>query len=200
MANSYTASAILHDRQRLCERRQTRYPAAGALLQLTMNIPGPDKRLPAAYELFGFCMKALEEALASAAYPVLALESMDLMIGPVAYLQAGAEAAALKQLCLSLEQKHPLSAYWDMDVYTPSGQAVGRRELGAPSRRCYLCSQPAKVCGALGRHSPEELLGRLTDDLDAFRQAQNEKQAAKKGGLELVPEAKGAPSGFCHLP
>lgn len=172
MANSSTASAILHDRERLCGCRQVRYPATGALLQLTMNIPGPDKKLAAAYELFGLCVKALEDALASAAYPVLALESMDLMIGPVAYLQVGAEAAALKQLCLSLEQKHPLSAYWDMDVYTPSGQAVGRRELGAPSRRCYLCNQPAKVCGALGRHSPEELLRRLTEDLAVYRLAQ----------------------------
>lgn len=172
MANSYAASAILHDRQRLCEQRQSRYPAAGALLQVTMNIPGPDKKLAAAYELFDFCVKALKEALASAAYPVLTLERMDLMIGPVAYLQVGAEAAALKQLCLSLEHKHPLSAYWDMDVYTPSGRAVGRRELGAPSRRCYLCSEPAKVCGALGRHPADDLLRRLTADLAAFRQAQ----------------------------
>lgn len=172
MANSSAASAILHDRERLGELRQARYPAAGSLLQLTVNIPGPDKRLAAAYELFDLCIEALQEALASAACAVFTLERLDLMVGPVAYLQAGAEAEALKSWCLSLEREHPLSPYWDMDVYRPSGQAVGRRELGAPSRRCYLCSQPAKVCGALRRHPADELLGRLAADLAAFRRAQ----------------------------
>ncbi|ETT75114.1 holo-ACP synthase CitX [Paenibacillus sp. FSL R7-277] len=167
MANDSAVSAILRDRERLHELREARYPAAGSLIQIMMNIPGPDKRLAVAYELFELCMEALQEALAVAVYKILALERIGLALGPVAYLQVSADAAALKLFCLSFEGEHPLSAYWDMDIYDSSGKAMGRHELGAPSRRCYLCGQPAKVCGFLQRHSPEELIGRMAADLAA---------------------------------
>lgn len=168
MANDSAASAILRDRERLQELRAARYPSAGSLLQVTMNIPGPVKKLDITYELFDLCMDALQEALASAAYKILLLERIDMMFGPVAYLQGSADAAALKLFCLSLEQEHPLSAYWDMDIYNSSGQAVSRKELGAPPRRCYLCGEPAKVCGFMRRHSPEELIGHMAADLTAY--------------------------------
>lgn len=170
--NHSAMSAILRDRERLPELREARVPAAGSLIQIMMNIPGPCKKLDCTYELFELCIGALQEELASAACAVLSLERIDLDVGPVAYMQVSWEARALKRFCLLFEQGHPLSAYWDMDIYSPSGRAVGRREIGAPPRSCYLCSQSAKVCGSQRRHSPEELIGRMTADLTAYRQAQ----------------------------
>lgn len=182
MGNHFATFAILRDRDRLHELREARYPAAGSLMQIMMNIPGPCKKLGFTYELFEICMDALQEVLASAACAVLSYERIDLMIGPVAYMQVFSDASALKQLCLLFEQEHPLSAYWDIDIYSSSGIAVGRNEVGALSRTCYLCSQSAKVCGSLRHHSLDELIGRIVTDLTAYKQAQMCMLTAKKVG------------------
>ena len=61
----------------------------------------------------------------------------------------------LKDYTVSLEESHPLGRLVDIDV-TLKGEAAPASR-GFP-RRCFICDNPAFVCGRLKAHSQEDLL------------------------------------------
>lgn len=66
--------------------------------------------------------------------------------GPEGMLSIAAPARDLKLATIELEHSHPLGRLWDIDVLTPEGEILSRRDYSLPPRRCLLCEQSAAVC------------------------------------------------------
>ena len=63
-----------------------------------------------------------------------------------------------------------LGRLWDIDVLTPEGEILSRRDYSLPPRRCLLCEQSAAVCARGKTHQLTDLLNRmeaLLNDVDA---------------------------------
>ena len=157
MLSDKFANSLLQAR----DRRQdalTRVLCQGlqATLFLSMNIPGVQKTPPGAEALFGWMLDEMTRS-----FPGLVLHGKCRdSLGNYAILAVDMDPVEAKKCCVSLEESHPSARLIDLDVYTTSGEQVGRSGLDLPGRRCLVCDLPAVDCIRVKRHALDEVLGR----------------------------------------
>ncbi|MDR1649846.1 MAG: citrate lyase holo-[acyl-carrier protein] synthase [Synergistaceae bacterium] len=157
--------ALLDAREERWQRRLT-LAELGTVLTLTLNLPGPDKRLPRWMEFHSATRKDVLRELDSAGFAINSTVSIVGAAGPEDHFlfrpSSLSEARALKRLAVAFEEdreeNHRGRRLVDLDVMAPGGEAVERIFFGLPPRRCLCCSRPAKECAALVRHSLDEVL------------------------------------------
>ncbi len=135
------------------------------LVQLSLNIPGPDKVPPGAEKLFGWGLRQVLELLPL----VESCSHGNDLLGPWALLGTCQDAKLLKQQVIDLEAATPAGRLLDIDVYDRHGRQLGRGELGLPARTCLICERPAVDCIRQYAHSQPELKARIDELLSPFR-------------------------------
>jgi triphosphoribosyl-dephospho-CoA synthase len=145
---------------------------AGAVIAVSANVPGPDKRRAGLEALVGAAQGALMRL--PGAEPLFA--GADLL-GPFLLLLTAGVPAELKAFAVALEAG-PGGRLLDVDIYDPAGVPVDRAALGLPDRPCLLCAEPARACIRLGRHDGPALLVRVDALLAPFAGA----------GVRILPE------------
>lgn len=136
-----------------------------ALLFLSLNIPGEDKKPHGSERLFSW-----SKGLMSVEFPEAEkLFTGDDALGPFAIFSVNREAAAIKPLCIRLENGYPAARLIDLDVFDVNGRQIGRLALGMPPRACLICRQPAVDCIRLRRHPAMEVLAKTYELLAPFR-------------------------------
>ncbi|HDQ14705.1 MAG TPA: citrate lyase holo-[acyl-carrier protein] synthase [Sediminispirochaeta sp.] len=127
------------------------------VIAFTLNIPGPDKDDPGYVPAHKSGEQALLELLSRENLNILRTNIVYGPCGREALFMIRGEALKLKELCIRLEESHPLGRLFDFDVYDTRGRTLRRDELHQPRRRCFLCDQPAFECARSRRHSPDEI-------------------------------------------
>jgi holo-ACP synthase CitX len=135
------------------------------LLQLSLNLPGADKRPAGAGALFCWAQDRLHAELPA----LLKLAENRDSLGPWALYAGQSPATATKRLALTIEAALPAGRLLDIDVYDRQGKACDRKQLGLPPRRCLLCGEAARDCIRLQRHGAGQLKARIDDLLTPFR-------------------------------
>ncbi|SHJ05659.1 holo-ACP synthase [Malonomonas rubra DSM 5091] len=157
---------LLQARQQREERRlQTCQHIDRTLIQLSLNIPGPDKVPPGAERLFGWGLRQVLELLPL----VESCSHGHDKLGPWALLGTGQNASQMKRQAVALEKATAAGRLLDIDVYDHRGRQLGRRELGLPARSCLICDCPAVDCMREQRHSEKQLKVKIDELLSTFR-------------------------------
>lgn len=78
--------------------------------------------------------------------------------GPLLILVVNEDALMVKQKTIELEEKHLLGRLGDIDIYDELGNGISRKDLGYPSRKCFICSDMAQNCVRAQKHSIEEVI------------------------------------------
>lgn len=151
--------------QRELRRVQTGQHLEQSLVQLSLNIPGPEKLPPGAENLFGWGLRQVLELLPL----VESCSHGHDLLGPWALLGTCQNSVQMKRQAVALEKAAPACRLLDIDVYDPQGRQIGRSELGLPARPCLLCARPAVDCIRLQNHSPADLKVRIDELLTPFR-------------------------------
>lgn len=141
-----------------------RYPDL-ALIVLTVNIPGPEKRTSASVGIGKAGMEALKEVFGSR---IVHEEMYDNETGFEAFLLVDADREEAKRLAVDIEEHHPLGRLMDIDVIGEGCVPLSRQAYGLPERRCMLCGDQARVCMRAGRHTVEELLEFINGKWDEY--------------------------------
>jgi holo-ACP synthase CitX len=153
--------ALLDAREERWERRLV-LAELGTVLTLTLNLPGPDKRLPRWLEFRVAARKNVLRELNATGFSVGSTFSIVGAAGPEDHFlfrpSSFSEAQALKRLAVSFEENFQGGRLIDLDVMAPGGDIVDRSALELPQRRCLCCPCPAKECAVLARHSLKEVL------------------------------------------
>ncbi|WON78407.1 citrate lyase holo-[acyl-carrier protein] synthase [Serratia sp. UGAL515B_01] len=154
------------------ECRQTRQQAwlarhTTTLLVLTLVVPGAVKDSQLTRQVFNLGWQALRHMYRQQGWLCLQEEVLALPTGGEGYMSLQAEARRVKELAIELEIRKPIGRLWDIDVLTPQGHILSRREIGLPERGCLLCNQPAKLCARQRSHSTEQLLDEMERMLNA---------------------------------
>lgn len=138
----------------------------GAVVSITLAIPGPVKTSPALRALFQHFYQAVHEALASCSLGEERL-TLDAATGPEAQFAVSKDALSTKRLLVPLEEEDKLGRLVDLDVLSGglSPEGVSRTELGLPQRRCLICDKPSKECGRARAHSVAEMQQAIADIL-----------------------------------
>ena len=115
---------------------------------LKANIPGDDKNLPEGYLIVNYFIK---KVMALGAKFIELEDSQD---GVTVYFSAE-DGKKIKNIAQDLEENHPLGRLIDIDV-TPylEETSLSRKRM----RKCFLCDNPAFVCGRNKTHKTTELL------------------------------------------
>ncbi len=160
-------SAILDAREARTRRRLDlveRY--CGAIVSVTMNIPGPDKtsaRYALAFRKFFDAIFAFWKGRDPLARRAGTFESAAGMEAHLATSLGGTEA---KLLAVEFENSHPWGRCFDVDVLDANGTPVSRSTLDLPERRCLICGREARLCARERTHPFSELLAAIDSLLD----------------------------------
>ena len=140
-----------------------------ALICLTVNAPGNQKRTSAAKQAFHAGCDELLKKLSFRGISPVVFETYDRITGPEAYAVVNMHETMLKELTVQIENTHPLGRLLDYDVFGRDGNPISRTSLGYPARRCLLCSEPAHACARNRTHSTEELREKIDAMVERYQ-------------------------------
>jgi holo-ACP synthase CitX len=138
------------------------------LISYKLNIPGSVKYNALIRRVFDEGLAAITAKLAEHAMPLLFAQQLYKNSGPEFLGAVAADACAVKEFTLAIEETHPLGRLYDIDVIGQDGQKCDRSDMQKDERRCLLCDQPAFVCGRARAHSVEEMLNKIQSMCDAY--------------------------------
>ncbi len=141
------------------------------VVSLTVVMPGPVKDNRAARLVRDVALDALSDRLGRLNVAAEIVHLGNGPAGPEALVSVDLDASTLKRETVALEDAHPLGRLWDLDVIDPVAGGLSRRDFGHPPRRCLVCGEPAHACARSRAHSPEELLVKIEEMIDASRLA-----------------------------
>lgn len=182
-----TLEQLLESRDRRAQHQQELLQAfpGCSLVCLTVQPPGPVKRSRESLLTGGAGLSALLDKFGSV---LRHAQVRDLVTGYEAYLLVALPPRLTKQLCVDIEDRHPLGRLMDLDVVFAPSPVVGestemphsvdtkaqtpgvstntavivdRAALGLPERRCLLCGQPARYCMRARTHTTAQLLEKI---------------------------------------
>ena len=161
----HTLIEILDAREQRVQRQQellSRFSVP--LICFTLNIPGPDKEYPLAQKGFQLGCRLLKGQLKL--WTIVHFEQRCSAAGWEAFFCVDADANALKEIAVLLEDKTPGGRVFDMDVLTPEGKKLDREGLGFSRRRCLLCDGDAAACSRSRSHGLGDLCQRTNTLLE----------------------------------
>lgn len=156
---------LLVREERESRRSRTAINLNQTLIQLTLNLPGPDKAPSGSGELFHW---GVQQILATMASAEIDTEGHD-VLGPWALIVTSENATRIKQQAIVLENSIPAGRLLDIDVYSQDGVQVSRRDIESPSRPCLICENSAVDCIRNQTHNPAQLRASIDELLSSFR-------------------------------
>lgn len=184
-----TVMEMMQARDERALRQQRLMPEGGALVCLTMNIPGPRKTSPMIYAAFQEGKRLIASALPQAVFAEQTLAKTGF---EVCYLLPGDVRQAKRVLC-ALEDESPLGRLFDIDVLSGDGQKMSREELGFPPRKCFLCGQPAFVCARSRAHSVADMMEEINRRIAPLYREQTLCRLSRAAVEALEREARTTP-------
>lgn len=152
--------SILKGREKRVSRRKKfieKNDRAQSFLCLTINIPGADKRNEFSRRLFYAAKQNIIKKLLNIEALIIDNREFSNGAGDVFLLALDLKAKDLKKITLRIEAEHLSGRFFDIDIYNSTNQALSRKDLAYPPRKCFICSQNAKGCMRTKRHSLEEI-------------------------------------------
>ena len=142
---------VLNARDRRAARQRERLRSGGALVWLTMNIPGAVKITPPIGEAFEAGVSAIAAVFGGAP------ERFCSNAGLEACLLCAHPAAEVKRKAARIEDASGVGRLLDIDVLGADGVKLSREALGLPPRSCLICGGPAFVCARSRAHGLDAL-------------------------------------------
>jgi holo-ACP synthase CitX len=163
---------ILLLRESLATLRKS-YCPDNTCLQLTINIPGPNKFTWEAIVLANIANAYLKQQLMQNKIQFYKTW-INLDKGFIVYFYTvNYQPIALKKLLLYAEDNHALSCYWDFDIYNSLFQKISRENIGSSPRRCFICDNYAKNCAVYKHHTLREIMQKINGDLTNYFKKEN---------------------------
>lgn len=129
-----------------------------ALLCLTVQLPGPQKRNVNSLKIASAAVEAIESSFK----PVFK-QLKDLETGFEGYFIVEDSPMQAKVKAVQIEENHPLGRLMDIDV-----PGMDRAAAGLPPRKCLLCDNEVRYCMRARSHTVKELLDRIDCLCEAY--------------------------------
>lgn len=129
------------------------------LLTIRVNVPGRQKKYPWSSKIHKYACELLEKSLSLDSIEFEKIESnfASDYYEYIAFYRIHALPMPVKKLAISLENDAIVGRLLDLDVYDTVGKNLSRDGMNIPTRKCYLCDEPAFICGRSHKHTIEAL-------------------------------------------
>lgn len=88
--------------------------------------------------------------------------------GPISIFVINDTSIKLKELCVNIEENHPIGRLVDIDVYDENYWGVSRTDLGKSKRKCFICDDLAFICSRARKHSEKEIINYIENTLNNY--------------------------------
>ncbi|MDO4670808.1 MAG: citrate lyase holo-[acyl-carrier protein] synthase [Aerococcus sp.] len=160
---------INREQRQYRERQWLQHAPTQTLVVLKLNTPGPIKANALLSQISAQNEATFMKRLLDQGVVVQKHQRFDQKTGVENFwLLDTPDALEIKRLTTAIESASFYGRLADFDVYRyRNGQveAIKRTQLNLPVRQCYVCKQPAAVCGRTRRHSVAVLLQTLAEKL-----------------------------------
>ncbi|MGD9910446.1 MAG: triphosphoribosyl-dephospho-CoA synthase [Candidatus Izemoplasmatales bacterium] len=130
------------------------------VISVKANIPGPDKNLVVAHLIVSLFTNLIHHLYKKEPVKYLSED------GPFSVFGLEDEGSLVKSQMIDMEETHPIGRYVDIDVY--SLQTEFHRDQ---PRKCYLCGDVAFHCAKANKHSLNEYINQINDDVSRYLMA-----------------------------
>lgn len=154
---------VLEFKEKLSYLRKQLIRNSKSLLQITVNIPGSNKLIYPAIQLFDLSIKQVIDYFKLDINSIKYINYTNPML--LCIIVCDVYPITLKSELLELEDLNSLGKYWDFDVFAPNLSKISRADLNYPQRKCFLCGLPAKVCSANQTHP---IINLIEDMVNAY--------------------------------
>lgn len=163
-----TAMDILNAREeRVCfqEEVMDRYKN-NTLISVRVNYPGAKKNTALSRNIYF----AIEKIILDIFKYYIRLTFFRITAeGPVGIFIVNRNSKVIKQLCMKVEDSHPIGRFVDIDVYDGfTRKSLSRTGFGASPRKCYLCDNIAQECVRNRTHDIEKIIKYMEEVNEKF--------------------------------
>lgn len=151
------------DRRAAMQKKLLALHPAQTLLVFTIVMPGEEKQTRASAIIAEAGVSALQKSFGQ---HITSCLIRDIHTGFEAYLTIDLPLQEVKQRAITIEESHPLGRLMDIDIIDNDGKPITR----GTSRRCLLCSQPARHCMRARTHTLTEILSFIDSCCDEYIQ------------------------------
>ncbi|RRD40692.1 citrate lyase holo-[acyl-carrier protein] synthase [Leptotrichia sp. OH3620_COT-345] len=130
------------------------------LVVLKANFPGKNKNLPLADNIVDAISEEIDKLFEK---NIIFRENFRNEEGKFFFYILEGNAYNIKKSMIILEESHELGRCADIDVHTPEGNVLSRKDIGNSFRKCFLCNDKAYNCVRSMKHSYEELYNFLEE-------------------------------------
>ncbi|MGL4403334.1 MAG: citrate lyase holo-[acyl-carrier protein] synthase [Fusobacteriaceae bacterium] len=183
--DNFSLEDFLQEREDRVERQKELLEKFGnSLLVVRSNYPGSNKNQYPSMEIVAVVAKEVEKILHE---NIIYSDMRETLEGRIYTLVADMELIELKKKMVHLEENHLLGRFLDIDVYGKEGLSISRRDIGYPSRKCYLCNEAAVICTREMAHSQEDIKRHILKGYEKYLEFERERQriGEKLGDLVL---------------
>lgn len=139
------------------------------LVSFTLNIPGAEKNSPIFTRVHKEGIYLLEEELRKQNIKILYKVTRNSAAGAEAFIIVDADSLSIKKVTVSIEELNETGRLFDFDVFNTRMEQISRSQIGLNERKCLVCNDSAKVCGRSRKHSTEELLVKIDQLIDKYK-------------------------------
>lgn len=183
--------------QQILDAREARTKEQARLLQtysrplicFSMNIAGPLKRTALIERTFSYGLRQLEDALRTSGAAVLYHAELRADTGCEAFYAVDLESAALKKICVSVEEAAHVGRLFDIDVLDTDGKKLER----GSERSCIVCGAAGRGCASRRLHSVAELQAATRKLMVSHFSAQDAQTVSRLATDALIEEVLTTP-------
>lgn len=129
-----------------------------------INYPGENKNTLEAGKAFSALLMSLNSEFKSNVLFSKLVEGFD---GKAILMVMDMDPMEAKKRAVSIEETHDLGRIFDIDIYV-EGVSIGREDMKKLPRKCIICSEDARVCMKLNKHSLEEIIDSVNKLINAY--------------------------------
>ena len=130
-----------------------------SILSVRINVPGEHKKFEWSYKIHRHACELLELYLCNESMKYEKIEESFSVnyYEDLSLYKIDSDPWAIKKIAMILESQDEFGRLLDIDVYDSFGQCLSRGELNLPTRKCFICDEPAFICGRTRKHTTQEL-------------------------------------------
>ncbi|MDD4503417.1 MAG: citrate lyase holo-[acyl-carrier protein] synthase [Clostridiaceae bacterium] len=129
-----------------------------------INYPGQNKNTLEAEKAFSALLFSLNTEFKEKLIFLKLLEGFD---GKAVLAVIDMDPVEVKKRGVYMEENHELGRIFDIDIYVEE-EFIGREKMNKSPRRCLICSEDARVCMRLNKHSLEEVIDSVNKLISAY--------------------------------
>ena len=157
------------------------------LICFTMNIAGPIKTSPLIERGFNEGLLCLFNAISEK--KIIQKTVRFKKTGPEAFIAVNMPANEIKEICVCIEEGSLLGRLFDMDVLSPDGEKLVRKN----ERGCIVCGKAGRSCAASRAHSVDEIAEVTNNILKEYFLEKDAKEISELAKQSLVDEVNTTP-------